>query len=151
MLTRECCSTAIVSCSADTPVAAAAALMRKYHVGAVVVVERNGAGSVPIGMLTDRDIVVETVALELEASLFTAGDLMTAPVHTVREDEGLLAALHTMRQYKLRRLPVVTAAGTLYGVISADDIINLIATELSMITGAIIEQPRAEERTRRQV
>jgi predicted transcriptional regulator len=92
---------------------------------------------------------METVALDVDADVFTAGDLMTAPVVTVGEDEGLVETLRLMRNSKVRRMPVVTRAGTLFGIVTADDIINLLAMELSMMTAAIVEQPMKEGRLRK--
>ncbi|HEY3289058.1 MAG TPA: CBS domain-containing protein, partial [Anaerolineae bacterium] len=65
-------------CEADTSISEVAALMRKHHVGDVIVVEDKGQKRVPIGIVTDRDIVIETIALKLDANAFTAGDLMSA-------------------------------------------------------------------------
>jgi CBS domain-containing protein len=99
--------------------------------------------------VTDRDIVLETVALQVDVKVFTAGDLMTAPLATVNENDGLIETLRQMREHKVRRMPVVTDAGTLYGIVTADDIISLLAMELSLMTGAIIEQPLREGRLRK--
>lgn len=146
---NECCNTEVVCCDGDASLSDVAALMRKHHVGDVIVVQQTDAQRVPIGIVTDRDIVLETIALQVEAHAFTAGDLMSTPVVTVREDEGLIETLRLMRDHKVRRVPVVTAAGTLVGIVTADDIINLLAMELSMMTSAIVEQPEREGRLRR--
>ncbi|MEN3295839.1 MAG: hypothetical protein V7642_5092 [Burkholderiales bacterium] len=145
----ECSNIGVVCCPADASIPEVAALMRKHHVGDVIVVEETAASRIPIGIVTDRDIVMETVALDVDADVFTAGDLMTAPVVTVGEDEGLIETLRVMRNNKVRRMPVVTRAGTLFGIVTADDIINLLAMELSMMTAAIVEQPMKEGRLRK--
>lgn len=140
----ECCNIGVVCCEADTPIPDVAALMRKHHVGDVVVIEKKNDDRVPIGIMTDRDIVIETIALELDVNLFTASDFMSTPVVTVREDEDFVETLRLMRKHKIRRMPVVTHAGTLYGIVTVDDIVNLLAMELSLLTGAIVEQPLKE-------
>jgi CBS domain-containing protein len=145
----ECSNIGVVCCEADTSVPDVAALMRKHHVGDVIVVEKTAASRVPIGIVTDRDIVMETVALQVDTKVFTASDIMTAPIVTVGADEGLIETLRLMRNHKVRRMPVVTQAGTLYGIVTADDIINLLAMELSMMTAAIVEQPIREGRMRK--
>jgi CBS domain-containing protein len=145
----ECSNIGVVCCRADASIPEVAGLMRKHHVGDVIVVEESAASRIPIGIVTDRDIVMETVALDVDADVFTAGDLMTAPVVTVGEDEGLVETLRLMRNNKVRRMPVVTRAGTLFGIVTADDIINLLAMELSMMTAAIVEQPMKEGRLRK--
>lgn len=145
----ECCSTAVVSCSADASIPQVAELMRRHHVGDVVVIEMRDGDQVPIGIITDRDIVMEAIALQLEVKVFTAGDIMSTPVVTVHAREGIIEALRLMRSRNIRRLPVVTDAGTMYGIVTADDVLNLLAMELSLMTGAIVEQPRTESRLRK--
>ena len=146
---NECCNLGVVCCDADTAIPDVAALMRKHHVGDVIVVEEKEAKRVPIGIVTDRDIVLETIALHVDAEVFTAGDLMSSPIVTVREDEGLVETLRIMRSHKVRRIPVVNAVGTLFGIVTTDDIINLLASELSMMTGAIVEQTVREGQRRK--
>lgn len=146
---NECCNMGAVFCDPDTPITDVAALMRKHHVGAVVVIEEKEQGQVPVGIVTDRDIVMEAIALKVDVTVFTAGDLMTSPVVTTREDAGLVETLRLMRDRQVRRLPVVTHIGTLYGIVTSDDIINLLAMELSLMTGAIVAQQGAEEQLRK--
>jgi CBS domain-containing protein len=145
----ECSNIGVVCCGPDASVGDVAALMRKHHVGDVVVVEETDAGRMPIGIVTDRDIVLETVALQVDVKVFTASDIMTAPIVTVGEQEGLIETLRLMRNHKIRRMPVVTQAGTLFGIVTADDIMNLLAMELSMMTAAIVEQPLREGKLRK--
>lgn len=145
----ECCNIGVTCCEADTTISDVAALMRKHHVGDVVVIEDNEGKRVPIGIVTDRDIVIETIALKLEADAFTAGDLMSSPVVTVQENAGFVETLRLMRNHKVRRMPVVTATGALFGIVTADDIINLLTMELSMMADAIVEQPVREGRLRK--
>lgn len=145
----ECCNLEVVRCDSETPVQEVAALMRRNHVGAVVVVQEEPRGCVPVGIVTDRDIVIESLALGAEATVFTAGDMMTAPVVTANERDGVVETLRKMREHKVRRIPVVTDTGTLYGLVSADDVISMLTMELSLITGAIVEQPQTESQRRR--
>jgi CBS domain-containing protein len=145
----ECCNTDVVCCGADTPISQVAALMRKHHVGDVIVVEAKDGMKVPVGIVTDRDIVIETTALDVDANAFTAGDLMSTPVTTAGKDAGFVDVLRLMRNQKVRRLPVVTADGALYGIVTADDIIKLLGMELALIAGTIGEQPGREGRLRK--
>jgi CBS domain-containing protein len=149
MAINECCNIGVVCCEAGTSISDVAALMRKHHVGDVIVVEDMEENRIPTGIVTDRDIVIETMALHVDADAFTAGELMSAPLVTVREDEGFVETLQLMRKHKVRRMPVVTAAGTLFGIVTADDIVNLLARELTMMTEAIVEQPLREGRLRK--
>ena len=147
MLVRDYANLNVVCCEPDAPIAEVAALMRRHHVGDVVVVDNQLDGArIPIGIVTDRDILVETWALDVDPTLFSAAELMSSPVTTVQEDASLNEALGVMRGKKIRRLPVVNRAGGLFGMITSDDVINLIASELSMVAGLIVEQPIRESR-----
>lgn len=148
MPVSECCNVNVVCCEADTLVPEVAALMRKHHVGDVVVIEHQGGKRVPVGIVTDRDIVIETLALQVDASAFSAGDLMSMPLATVQEDAGIVETLRMMRSHKVRRVPVVSSAGALFGIVTADDLIHLLASELSMMTDAIVDQPLREAHLR---
>lgn len=146
---NECCNTDVVCCEADTAIPDVAALMRTHHVGDVIVVENQNDIRIPIGIITDRDIVIETVARDVDVTAFTAGDLMSAPVATVRKDEGIVETARMMRSHKVRRIPVVTESGSLYGIVTVDDLLSLLATEMLMIADAAAEQTVKEARTRR--
>ncbi len=140
----------VICCEADAPIAEVAALMRRHHVGDVVVIDSQQQGQrVPIGIVTDRDILVETLALDIEARLFTASDLMSTPLTTVQEDASLAEALGIMRGRRVRRLPVVNRAGGLFGMVTSDDLVNVLAGELSMLAGLLTEQTITEGRLRK--
>lgn len=150
MAIREYCNLNVTCCEPDAPIAEVAALMRRHHVGDVVVVDYQPEGfRAPLGIITDRDILVETIALDIDAKLFTASDLMTMPAVTVQEDATLTEALALMRAKRIRRLPVVNRAGGLFGIVTTDDLLNLFAAELSIITGLLVEQTVREGRLRK--
>ena len=124
--------------------------MRHYHVGTVVICEQlNGGRRVPVGIVTDRDIVVEVVAPELRAETLTAGDIMGAELATVRESEGMLQALQIMRYKGVRRLPVVGDDGQLIGLIAVDDILEVLADELTDISKVLGTERSIEAANRR--
>lgn len=145
----ECCSVEVVCCEPDTPVQEVAEMMRKEHVGDVVVVEMRDGKRVPIGIVTDRDIILEIVALRLDISAFTAGDIMNSPLISMHEEEGVFETLRTMRNHRIRRVPVVKEDGALTGIVSSDDIINLLTNELSMMADTLVDQPAREAYMRR--
>ncbi len=140
----------VICCEPDAPIAEVAALMRRHHVGDVVVVDNQKQDQrLPLGIITDRDILIETISLDIEARLFTVSDLMTSPVTTIHEDASLAEALAIMRGKRVRRLPVVNRAGGLFGVVTSDDLLNVLAAELSVIAGLVTEQTIAEGRLRK--
>ncbi|HEY4540987.1 MAG TPA: CBS domain-containing protein [Noviherbaspirillum sp.] len=146
---KNFCNTDVVVCDAETPVPEVAKLMRTHHVGDVVVIEEREEKRIPLGIVTDRDIVLEAVALGLDIGVFTAGDLASTPVVTVRTEESMLETLRTMSRHRVRRIAVVDEDEALYGIISADDLLRVLADELLLLTTAISEQPIKESRTRR--
>ena len=127
---------------AKTDVADAAKLMRDQHVGDLIVTEPRGGQAVPIGILTDRDIVVGVIAKRIAPDAVTVGDVMTRNVLTVREDASLEFALREMRRHGVRRAPVVRASGGgLVGVVTIDDVIQHLAVQLSRLADLVrIEQ-----------
>jgi CBS domain-containing protein len=144
----DCCTLDVVCCTLDTGIFEVAALMRKHHVGDVVVVQDAGALRTPVGIVTDRDIVLETIALQVDAQAFSAADLMSSPVLTVPHDAGLVDTLRLMRHHLVRRAAVLGSDGALLGIVSADDIVKLLALEMSLITDAISKQAALEARAR---
>jgi CBS domain-containing protein len=138
----------VATIAASEGIAEAAVLMRQEHVGDLVVVERRGNTQVPIGILTDRDIVVSVVAKRVPAESVTVGDAMTRNLLTVREDSSLEYALREMRRYGVRRAPVVRANGDLVGVIAVDDLVQHLAVQLSRLADLIRVEQDAELATR---
>jgi CBS domain-containing protein len=102
----------------------------------------------PVGVLTDRDIVVSVVAPETDPRALTVADVMTQQPATVRENEPLEQAVREMRRIGVRRLPVVGHRGELVGIISLDDVLNLVAMEIQDIAGTVVNERRIENATR---
>ena len=128
----EICTRTVVVATPDTTTAAAAQLMREYHVGTLVICEEaNGARRVPVGIVTDRDLVVEVLAPGLRADTITVGDIMEPTLATSREAEGILETVEVMRQKGVRRLPVVGGDRRLIGIVATDDILDALAEQLS--------------------
>jgi CBS domain-containing protein len=128
----------VVTASATTTVAEAARTMRVKDVGTVVVVN---AGR-PIGVLTDRDIVVEVVAQGKDPDVVQVGTLMRRKPVVVRGEEGILDAARTFAKTGVRRLPVVGKDGKLIGIISMDDVLILLGNEMGHIASALSAELR---------
>jgi CBS domain-containing protein len=142
------CNPNVATIGADQGIVEAAALMRQEHVGDLIVVERRGSANVPIGILTDRDIVVGVVAKRVAADKLTVGDAMTRDLLTVREDASIEFALREMRRYGVRRAPVVRANGDLVGIVALDDVVQHLAVQLSRLADLIRLEQDAELRAR---
>jgi CBS domain-containing protein len=128
----------------------AAEVMREKHIGYLVVVgpKPGEAGFMPIGVLTDRDIVVGVVAKHTDPKALRVGDLMTRQPVVVNENASLTQALSEMRRIGVRRVPVVGRTGLLTGVLSLDDILGAVSEELLDVAGSIRKEVRMEEALR---
>lgn len=149
MTIGEICSRIVVLASRSMPLTEAARLMREHHVGSLVVVEEERGGRVPVGIITDRDIVVEVLAPELDYRTVSVGEVMSTELISVREQDDILDALRLMRRRGIRRMPVVTESGTLAGIVTIDDILEIVAEQLDDLVKAVVSEQSKEARTRR--
>ena len=145
----EICSREVVCIDRIECVTKAAQLMRKHHVGSVVVVEEKAGGRTPIGMLTDRDIVVAVVAVGLNPEAVTVGDIMSGELLSVNEDAGIAETTELMRVRGVRRIPVTSSRGSLIGILAADDVQSLLAEEMSALASIGERAQRRESGTRK--
>src|SRR5512147_353539 len=133
----ELCNREVVYTYRGTRLVEAARLMREHHVGSLVVVVDRLSERVPVGILTDRDIVVAVVAKELDPRTLTAGDVASGELITVREKDGIADVLRLMREKGVRRVPVLTHSGALAGILTIDDLLELMAEELGAFARTI--------------
>jgi CBS domain-containing protein len=145
----ELCNRDVVVAYRDTGLVEAARLMREHHVGSLVVVgERQLSDRLPIGMITDRDIVVAAVAKEVDPRTLTVGDVMAGGALVVHERDGIPHALRTMREKGVRRVPVVSDKGTLVGILALDDVLELVAEEMDGFVATLRSERAREVRAR---
>jgi predicted transcriptional regulator len=142
------CTREVVSVDGDTGIEAAVELMRRRHVGDLVVVEPSKDGSRPIGILTDRDIVVELLAPHVELGKVCVRDAMSAELLTAKESDDVADTVARMRDRGVRRAPVVDDDGSLVGILAVDDMVQEIAGQLAALAQLLGEQP-ITERSRR--
>jgi CBS domain-containing protein len=145
----EICTREVVFARRDETVAAAARLMREHHVGCLVVTQDEDGKRVPGGMLTDRDITVSVVAPGLDAEAILVGDIMSSELLSVSESAGIAEVVELMRVHGIRRLPVTGADGALVGLVAADDILALLAEEISGLAGMVSREERRERVVRK--
>jgi len=135
----DICTIQTISCGRDETVQGAALLMRKHHVGDLVVVDGDDGQAIPVGIVTDRDIVVSVVALGLDPASLQVGGIMSDDLLTCGEEDDVYQTIEHMRLRGIRRVPVVNRNGGLAGIVSADDLLEFLADEmgdLSRISGS---------------
>ncbi len=148
MQAAELCNRQVVTASRDMSIPDAARLMRDRHVGSLVVTEANEGKVIPVGILTDRDIVIEIISRDISLSEVTVGDIMTYALLKVTEDENIFDVAQRMRARGVRRVPVISRLGELIGIIAADDILELLSQELSLLA-RITTRETEQEKTKR--
>jgi CBS domain-containing protein len=122
--------------------------MREAHVGFLVVHSPDDALRRPVGVLTDRDIVLQIIARDVEPKSVTVGDVMTRQPLVANEADDLTDLLQAMRLAGIRRVPVVDERGALTGIMALDDAIALVTGLLCEISGSIRSEQRQEWRAR---
>ncbi len=143
------CNRRVVTASPLLDVQAAAELMREEHIGFLVVVPEQPRGpQPPLGVITDRDIVVAVVAKRADPASLKVGDVMTLQPVVVGESDAIDRALQTMRRSGVRRLPVVNAHGEVVGVLSLDDLLEFVAGEIDNLSAAVRNGRQIEGATR---
>lgn len=148
MSVGQFCNRETIIADRQTPIVDVAKLMRQHHVGSVIVTEDLGDGAVvPVGIVTDRDLVVEILAAEVDPEQVTVGDVMSYELVTAHEDDRLWDTLQRMRVKGVRRIPVVDRHGALKGVLTSDDLLEILSGELSELAKLMgREQLREKEK-----
>ena len=149
MLLKEFCTTDVAWCTRDTTVLEAARLMRKKHLGDLVIVDDPEDEFAPIGLITDRDIVVKVIGNELSAGETRVGEIMRTPLVTASDSEDSNAAIARMRQHGVRRLPVTGHHGKLVGIDTLDDLLKRLRSEVDSLLELIAKEQDQERRASR--
>ena len=144
----DICSRRVVTVERDTAIRDAIALMRDEHVGDVVVTAPHAAGVAPIGILTDRDIVIELLAKAVDLDAVSVGDVMSFELAVVGADDEIVDAIEIMQTQGVRRLPVTGSEGELAGVLSLDDVVAALAETIGGLSGVVRGQQRRERERR---
>lgn len=149
MSIKSLCTHDLVAVGRDDSVSKAAALMRQNHIGDVLVVEKKHDVMVPVGIVTDRDVVVEIVAPGLDPKVITVGDIMQPVIFTIDENAGIFDAIRLMSDKGVRRLPVVKKDGSLTGIITLDDLLLLMSKEFCSFAKLLNKEQKNEAEKRR--
>ena len=148
MAIGDVCNREVVFVERTASLSEVAQVMREYHVGALVVVDEQAGGRVPVGMVTDRDMVIEVVAKQVAADSLRAGDIMSEPALTARVQDGIWETIQRMRVKGVRRVPVVNDENMLVGIVTVDDLLELLAGEISDLSRLIAREQVQEQRQR---
>lgn len=134
MKAADVCTCNVVTAKRDTSITEAAIIMRNQHVGCLVVIEGSDDHPTPVGIITDRDIVIEVIAENVTLEKVTVGDIMSHSLLRINAEESILDTAQRLRAKGVRRAPLIDHRGELVGIIAMDDILNLLSEELCMLS-----------------
>lgn len=149
MQLKNLCTPDVVYCTAEISALHAARLMREHHVGDLVVINNDSDEHVPVGIVTDRDIVVEVLAKDLDPSKVSVRQIMRVPLVIARTSEEAESAMERMRAHGVRRVPVLDDGETLAGILTLDDLLKRLAADAAVLADIIAREQDREHRQRR--
>jgi len=149
MLLSEFCTTDVACCTRDTTITEAARLMRRKHMGALVIVDDPEDEPQPVGLVTDRDIVIKVLGNELDPATTRVGDIMSKPVVMATESEDSNVATSRMREHGIRRLPVTDSHGKLVGIVTLDDLLTGLRHTVNSLIEVVAKEQDKERRLSR--
>jgi len=149
MQLKSFCMLDVECCSPRTTALEAAHIMRRKHTGDLVVVDDDETKPTPLGVITDRDLVIEVLAKGLDPEVTTVGSVIRTPVVVADGSEDSSLVLERMREHGVRRIPVVGAGGKLIGIVTADDMLKRLAADAALLNDVITREQGREARSRR--
>ncbi len=147
MNVADICTREIVMADRQASLEEAATLMREQHVGTLLVVDRSDGATQAVGIVSDRDLVIEAMARGLDAAQTTIGRLAEGKLAVVPSSASLDETIAAMKERGVRRLLVANEQGELFGIVSLDDVLDALAHEMSELAHAVrggLEREAAE-------
>ncbi len=144
MLLEKIANRNVVTIPENATMELAAKTMRDQHVGCVVVVQEKGLRKIPMGMITDRDIVVSTSAFGIAPNTVYVRDVMSATLVTARKNDSFNHVLMLMREHGVKRIPIVDSEGALMGIVSTHELMSVLADEFNVLLKVTERQHQVE-------
>lgn len=149
MKLKELCVLDVACCRPTTTIAEAARLMRQHHTGDLIVTDESDGTQEPVGIVTDRDIVMEVVAKGRDVGQTRVGEVMARPVVIASGSENAGTAIDRMRTHGVRRLPIVDDGGAVLGIVTLDDLYRVLADHTAALAAIVSKEQTREQRSRR--
>ncbi len=149
MLLKDVCTMEAVCCGRRTRALEAARLMRQHHVGDLIVVDDPEEERTPIGIITDRDLVLEVLGQGLDPATTEVASLIHRTLVIAGESEDTAPVIDRMREHGVRRVPVVNNQGGVVGIVTLDDLLRVLVAEASALLEVMAKGRRQEQRARR--
>lgn len=144
----DICNRIVASITVDETAQDAAELMRQLHVGTLVVTESDGEIPAPVGIITDRDLVIQVMAKGDDPRSVNVIDIMSDELLMAEEGDDVGDTLEAMEDAGVRRVPVVDSDGALIGVLALDDVLRVYARDIEKMAGIVGSQRLQESEAR---
>jgi len=142
MLVRDIMSSPVIAMGEDAPANRVAELMDKHGLGCIIVTNKEGK---PLGIITERDLVVRVLAKNAKPDTLKANEVMTSPLITIEPDATISDAARKMSKLDIRRLGVIYKK-QITGLLSSKDILGVMPELIEVIQErARIENENAEK------
>ena len=129
----NCIQSDVVAAAPNDTVRDIAELMERRNVGSVVITRDDR----PIGIVTDRDLVIRVTARGKDPCLTYISDIMTRDPVIVNEDLGIFEMLNCARDNCIRRIPVVDSNRKLIGIFAVDDVVSVLAEQMNSVDAIV--------------
>lgn len=149
MKLKNVCTLDVACCTGTATISEAARLMRQHHTGDLVVIDETDGDRIPIGIITDRDIVVEVLGKGLDPVKTAVAGVMSTQLVVADSGEDVSEAVERMRVHGIRRIPVTGDNGTLMGIFTLDDLLKLNAEQIEAPIAILSKERTRENRIRR--
>lgn len=149
MKLKNVCTLDVACCTGNTTISEAARLMRQHHTGDLVVIDDTDGDRIPVGIITDRDIVVEVLGKGLDPAKTAVASVMSTQLVVADSCEDVSEAVERMRAHGVRRIPVTGDGGTLLGIFTLDDLLKLNAEQVDAPVAILTKEHARESRGRR--
>ena len=131
----------VIQADVSATMAEAAGVMRRQQTGCLVVVREEEGRRLPVGIVTDRDLVTRGIGMHFDPATTTLECVMSTPLLSCRPNAAIDEIVDTMQGRGIRRLPLIDAQGVLVGIVSTDDVLVAIATLTERVNQALNTQP----------
>ena len=149
MKLKDLCVLDVACCTPGSTISEAARLMRQHHTGDLVVLDDADEEREPVGIITDRDIVLEVLAKGRDPGRTTVREIMSTQLVVASDSEDYAEALQRMATHGVRRVPVVDDKRCVLGIVTLDDMLRVHAAQANRLLDIVGKEQAREQRTRR--
>ena len=140
----DICNHQVIVVKRNASILEVVGLMRNHHVGDVIVVDEQDGRRIPIGVLTDRDIVIEILAEDVDVNAVNVGDVMSYELLTGNKDDEVFDTIKSMQVKGVRRLPVVDSHNDLVGILTLDDLLEFLTGQMGDLVKLVAREQTHE-------